>query len=77
MVQVEGFEPSRLKPSELKSDVYAIPPHLYLVGAVGIEPTTSALKVRCSTSELYSHLARSKGLEPFLTESKSVVPPLH
>jgi hypothetical protein len=26
---------------------------MFLVGAVGIEPTTNGLKVRCSTAELY------------------------
>jgi hypothetical protein len=39
-------------------DVEAITAN-YLVGAVGVEPTTNGLKGRCSTTELRSYIAET------------------
>ena len=45
--------------------------------AVGLEPTTARLTAACSTTELCRHMAEPDRIERSLTESKSVVLPLH
>ena len=43
----------------------------------GFEPSTSILPRWRSTSDLYQPMARGIGIEPIMTESKSVVIPFN
>ena len=48
-----------------------------MVALDNFEMSTYRLSTDCSSSELQGKLARELGIEPRLTESKSVVLPLH